>query len=117
MAQLPAPKGVEAAGRALWTAITGTYELEEHELATLAQAVKVADRIAALDVVVDAEGVMYDDPRRGPVAHPALVESRQQRLALARLLTGLRLPDTEDQRPQRRGIRGFYGPRAVSDGA
>jgi len=104
----PAPKGTGTAGRGLWKSITGGFELELHEKAVLAQAVHVADRIAALDAVVDAEGVMHDDPKRGPVAHPALIESRQQRLALARLLTALRLPDTDDQRPQRRGLRGVY---------
>jgi hypothetical protein len=60
--------------------------------------------------------------RRRACAHPAVVEARQQRLALARLLAALRLPaGAEDdlaagRRPQRRvGVRGFYGPRSVLD--
>ncbi|MDQ3274292.1 MAG: hypothetical protein M3Q39_04480 [Actinomycetota bacterium] len=51
---------------------------------------------------------MADDRQRVRATHPALVESRQQRLALARLLIALRLPDREEQRPQRRGLRGGY---------
>jgi hypothetical protein len=99
------PRGLAGPGRSLWRSIADTYELEQHELAVLEQAARVADRLAALDAVVDSEGVM--EPGRGR-AHPALVESRQQRIALARLLVVLRLPDEDDQRPQRRGMRGAY---------
>jgi len=76
--------------------------------------VTVADRIHALDLIVDTSGVMFDDPKRGLVPHPALIEARQQRLVLARLLTALRLPDETDHRTQRRAMRGFYGPRRVT---
>lgn len=108
MAARQAPRGTGAAGRQLYRSITDAYDLEPHELAVLASAARVADRIADLDAVVDAEGVMFTDARRGTVPHPALVESRQQRLALARLMTAMRLPDADDVRPQRRGIRGVY---------
>lgn len=113
MAELPIPIGLGLAGRELWSAISGGYDLERHEAVVLAQAAKVADRIAALDDVVDLEGVIDS----GGFANRALVESRQQRLVLARLLTALRLPDQLDQMPQRRGVRGFYGPRGVPGGA
>lgn len=103
-----APDNAGSAGVALWDSITGAFDLEPHELSVLAQVIKVADRIAALDAVVDEQGVVCDDPKRGSVAHPALVESRQQRVTLARMLTALRLPDTDDKRPQRRGMRGVY---------
>ena len=109
------PKGSGTPGRALWRSITSTYELAEHELALLGQATTVADRISALDEIVNAEGAMVDDPRRGmQIAHPALSASRQERVVLARLLSTLRLPDETDHRPQRRGMRGFYGPRRVT---
>lgn len=102
------PAGTGQAGTALWESITGGFDLEPHELAQLSSACRVADRVAALDEVVDRDGVMLSDDKRGPVAHPALVESRQQRMALARILSALRLPDAEGQQPQHRGIRGFY---------
>ncbi len=98
----PAP-GTGAAGRALFRSIVARFELEPHELAILAQLVRTADRVAELDAVVDAEGLMVAGR-----PHGALVESRLQRLTLARLLTALRLPDLNDQRPQRRSIRGVY---------
>ena len=63
-----------------------------------------------LAAAVAADGVM-----RGGKVHPGLVEARQLRIALARLLGALRLPagDEDDQaagrRPQRRvGARGVY---------
>src|SRR5918997_6346817 len=96
-------RGTGAAGRALFKSINDAFELEAHEQAVLGQLVRVADRISDLDSIVDAEGVMVDGR-----AHPALVESRLQRVTLARLLTALRLPDVQNVRPQRRGIRGVY---------
>jgi hypothetical protein len=51
----------------------------------------------------------------GTRTHPAVIEARQQRLTLARLLAALRLPAGDEQdvqpnrRPQRRsGARGVY---------
>ena len=45
-------------------------------------------------------------------AHPALVEARQQQIVLARLIASLRIPDADDEQPQRRGAaRGAYGLR------
>jgi len=50
-------------------------------------------------------------------AHPALVESRQQRIVFARLLAALRLPDDQHgERPQRRQVRGVYRGRVNRPG-
>ncbi len=104
------PKGAGPAGRALWRDILGKYELEQHEQALLREAVRTVDDLDGLAAVVAAEGMTV-----GTRVHPALVESRQLRIALARLLGALRLPagDEVDQapgrRPQRRaGARGVY---------
>lgn len=107
-----APAGTGPAGQALWDAVVASYSLVPHEMVGLLhQVVKVADRIAELEAIVDAEGAMVDDPRRKMrVPHPALVESRQQRLGLARMMVAMRLPDLDSgHRPQRRGMRGAYG--------
>ncbi len=73
------------------------------------------DLLEHLDAEVRRDGAMVDSAQ-GRRAHPALVEARQQRIALARLLAALRLPAGEesevggDRRPQRRmGVRGVYG--------
>jgi hypothetical protein len=85
------------------------FELGEHELSLLRQAVRVADVCEDLQDLVDRDG-----PVRDGKAHPALVELRQQRILLARLVVALRVPlgDEDAQtRPPHRGIRGVYSIR------
>ncbi len=70
----------------------------------LREAARTVDQLDALDDVVRRDGVMLVDR-----VHPAVVEARQLRLTLARLIASLRLPDEVDERPQRRGgARGIY---------
>ncbi len=109
------PAGAGKAGTALWRAVLTEYELEEHELLLLREAVRTVDVLDDLTARVAADGSVVESPQ-GTKAHPALVEARQQRIALARLLAALRLPAGEeseaggDRRPQRRlGVRGVYG--------
>ncbi len=71
------------------------------------------DLLEHLDAEVRANGPLVDTAQ-GRKAHPAAVEARQQRIALARLLAALRLGEGADvqagARPQRRvGVRGVYG--------
>jgi hypothetical protein len=103
-----APTGLGPSGRRLWRAIMGAFDLAEHEQSLLQQAARTADELDALQLVIAAEGVMAPVGR----VHPALIESRQLRLALSRLLTSLRVPDEDGVQPQRRGIRGAYRPSA-----
>ena len=112
MGKPAAPSGTRAAGKRLWKAVLDEYELEEHELLLLREAVRTTDTLDALELLVQAQGAVVTSPQ-GEKANPALVEARQQRIALARLLAALRLPageeGAEDRRPQRRmGVRGVY---------
>lgn len=117
MSEIPKPpKGLKAAGRRLWRSVLGDFELDEHEVVLLRQAAHAADLCDDLQAVVDAEGPMLDGR-----THPAVVELRQQRIALARLIVALRVPlgDQEQAgavsgRLQRRGARGVY---AIGGGA
>ena len=108
-----APVGTGLAGRKLWKDVLDDYVLEQHELLLLREAVRTADVLDVLEGLVRAEGAVIDSPQ-GQKAHPAVVEARQQRITLARLLAALRLPAGEedeggDRRPQRRqGVRGTY---------
>ncbi len=109
----PAPEDTGADGRRLWDAITREYELEEHELVLLRQAVRVADTCTDLQAMLDRDGLLLRDR-----IHPASVELRQQRLLLGRLIVALRVPlgDTGDEhasRTQYRGLRGPYAPRGL----
>jgi hypothetical protein len=111
------PAGLRAPGRRLWDSIAGEYDLDEHELALLVEVVRTVDLCEVLEARVKKDGPLIDTPQ-GLKAHPAAVEARQQRIALARLLAALRMPagDESDQvqgrRAQRRvGARGVYGIR------
>lgn len=115
----PTPSGLKAAGRRLWDSIIDGYELDEHEMTLLVQAVRTVDILETLDSKVRQEGPVVQTPQ-GEKAHPALVEARQQRITLARLLAVLRLPSGEEgdqqssARPQRRsGTRGTYGIKGL----
>jgi hypothetical protein len=104
------PPGLRRSGRALWRAVLGDYELDQHEEAVLREACRTADSLDDLQALLDADGVLSSSSQ-GVRVHPALVELRQQRLAFARLLTALRIPagdESGEGRTQRRG-----GPRGV----
>jgi hypothetical protein len=108
------PAGTRAGGRRLWVSTLGKFELAEHEMTLLREAVRMADRLDALHVAVgDAVIVSGKD---GPKVHPGLVEARQLEIALARVLVALRLPDDDGAQAQRRvGVRGVYSlPRRSS---
>jgi len=111
------PAGLATAGKALWRAVTVEYEIDQHELLLLREACRCADRLDRLAVEAAAGTVTVENHRGDQVAHPAMVEARQQSLTLARLLASLRLPsgeETGERRPQRRGAaRGSYGIRGV----
>ncbi len=99
----------------MWDSVVSVFDLDEHELAVLTEAVRTVDLLAELDVAVRRDGPLLDGAQ-GTRAHPAAVEARQQRITLARLLAALRLPSGEagdakvTARPQRRsGARGVYG--------
>ena len=115
----PPPTGTRAGGKRLWHSVVDGYDLDEHETALLTEAVRTVDALDALDARVRRDGVVVSTPQ-GDRAHPALVEARAQRIVLARLLAGLRLPSGEagdeqaGARPQRRsGYRGTYGITGV----
>ena len=103
------PKGTGRVGRALWVDVLTRFDLAGHELLLLRQAVRLADRAEALNAILAEEGLL-----RGARVHPAAVELRQVELTLARLVVALRIPvDDQEDRTQRRGIRGVYqGGRA-----
>jgi len=109
-----APAGLGDSGAALWEALTGTYELGDHELRLLGEACRCSDRLDALAAVVAQDGPTVQTTKGDVAAHPALVECRQQQIVFSRLVASLRLPDGDEVRPQRRGsARGSYPPRAV----
>lgn len=95
---MKAPSGLGAAGKALWKSITtgldaDDFELDEREVEILKLAARQADDLTRLDAEVKRAGTMVPGSADQPVLNPALVEARQGRLALNRLLGQLGLPD------------------------
>lgn len=85
--------------------VIGRYELQDHEVVLLDEIARTMDDLDALAAHVESAGHTI----AGRV-NPSLVEARQMRIALARLVAALRLPeDDEENVPQRRvGVRGTY---------
>jgi arginine/lysine/ornithine decarboxylase len=109
---LRTPRGLEGPGKKLWKSVLDDFELAEHEMAQLEQACRVRDTIDALRARVEVDGVMISSSQ-GDRLHPAIVEIRQQQLALARLLATLKVPGLEeDGSPSARGVRGVYPGRS-----
>lgn len=108
------PRGLGAAGAALWRDVLAGYELGAEERPNLLRACHVLDTLAELDAIVAADGVLIRTGRGAKVAkriHPAVVEIRAQELILARLLATLRVP-AEEAEPAR-PARGVYQLNAV----
>jgi hypothetical protein len=115
----PPPNGTSNKGCDLWNSIVDAYDLEEHEIALLREMVRCVDDLEELRIVIARDGYMSSTGDGVPKLHPAVAETRQLRLVLARLAASLRLPSGEDEdemaRPQRRGAaRGTYRPRNAS---
>jgi hypothetical protein len=85
------PRGLRAAGKRLWEAVTSTFDLDPPEAALLEEACRTRDLLADLRREI-AQNAAVIDSSQGPRVHPAMVEARQQRLVLAKLLAGLGLP-------------------------
>ncbi len=100
-----APPGLREDGTRLWLSIVGDTEVDEHELALLAQACYVIDTLAALnEAIIDA-----------PTDLKLLTERRQQQVVLTRLMATMRLPFGPEDVPaqQRGGARGAYAQRVT----
>src|SRR4051794_14773178 len=103
-----APTDLGPAGRSLWAELVAKYDFSPDELVLVVEVVRQKHHLDALMDIVAAEGLMTDTAQ-GRRAPPAVAEARQARIAFARLLSCLRLPDEEGGQAQRRpGIRGHY---------
>jgi hypothetical protein len=95
MAGKAAPKGLGGSGRALWRRVSNVYDLREDELATLEDACRITDMIAALEDAWDDQGKpMTTTGSMGQlIIHPLIGEIRVQRMARNALFRQLKLPD------------------------
>ncbi len=94
-----APAGLGRAGGALWRDLVGAFELDERECAVLAAACRQADDLVKLEEVLAEDGLVVAGSRGQPRLTTVVAELRQGRLALARLLGALALPDEVGAKP------------------
>ena len=101
-----APKGLGPAGSALWKGVTESYELDPLELAALEHACRQTDLGALLDAQLTEEGISATGSGGQTRLNGLVGEIRQSRLAVAKLLTAIRLPpsavDMARNGPERR---------------
>lgn len=97
------PPGLAAAGCALWQTVCADLPPElgfdSRELAILAAACQQADAVAGLEDAIERDGVMIVGAAGQSRMNACVTEARQGRVALARLLGDLDLPD-EAQEPR-----------------
>ncbi|MGW6905677.1 hypothetical protein [Streptomyces sp. NPDC054940] len=106
------PSGLGESGLALWESVAGKFGLEVYEQQLLLQACRSADLLDRLAEQAAASGLSVTNAKGDVVTAPWITEHRQQSANLARMIASLRIPDEEDQRPQRRGaLRRSYGIR------
>jgi hypothetical protein len=93
--KVPAPEGIGAAGKKLWTDITAKWALRPDELRVLQDAAFEADLIETLNSSTSGEGfeLVVKGSQGQPVINPLISELRQHRSTLAGLLRQLKLPD------------------------
>lgn len=91
------PEGLGDAGASLWrqvlAAVPAGFALDRRDEAILALAARQADDLAALETVIDEEGTSSIGSAGQRVVHPAVLEARQSRQAIGRLLAQLPFPD------------------------
>lgn len=113
------PPETGPSGLRLWREVLSEYEFDEHEMALFREMVRTVDMLDALAEQVRADGLMVAGPGLTKRVHPAAIEARQQKIALARLSAALRLPTGEEgdhqagARQRRVGVRGVYGVRGA----
>ena len=73
--------------------------LSAYELLVLDHACRLADSVDALAAAVEQDGVVVIGAAGQKRLNATVVELRQSRLALAKLLGSLALPSSEDERP------------------
>lgn len=93
----PAPDGLTDRAGAFWDRILAEYDLSEAEVELLVEACWTMTEVDHLRAALEVSGLTVAGSMGQPRVHPAVAEVRQHRLALARLLKQMALPDDEPE--------------------
>jgi hypothetical protein len=91
----PRPRGLKTRGRRFWDLVLDRWELTASERELLCECCGLLDEIEDLRRAIGRDGATVLGSAGQPVTHPAFRELRQTRLALARLLAQLALPEDD----------------------
>ena len=107
------PEGLGPRGSQLWTSFLEQHPgMSEPDQEVALEACRTADLLERLEEICRAEEPVVTNERGALIAHPAIVEARQQRNVLKMLVAALRLPDAATgKRPQVRSARGAIQPK------
>lgn len=105
--KVAAPKGLKAAGAALWRKVVDLYELRPDEMVTLEKACRASDRIVAMEDELGDE-ITTEGSTGQVVVHPLIAEIRAHEAQVASLLAKLKLPD-----PGSGSVGGVEQPRST----
>jgi P27 family predicted phage terminase small subunit len=97
------PSSLSAAAQAFWRSITSSYELQEHHVAILNEALFSWDRCQEARSLIDAEGITLKDRFGQARLNPAVPVEKDQRTLYLRAMRELDIdgvPDA-DVRPPR----------------
>lgn len=96
----PVPDDLGKAGRRLWIEtireLGPEWTLDSRELAVLEAACRQRDDVALCEAIVDRDGPEATGSAGQPVVSPYLIEARQGRSTMNRLLASIDLPDDDD---------------------
>lgn len=88
-----APTGLGVAGKRLWKSLTDGITYRPDELATLEQAAKTADQVAALEAALLRKPATVPGSKGQDAVNPLIPELRLQRAALVTYLRALNIPE------------------------
>jgi hypothetical protein len=87
-----------APGKRLWKQVTSVYALEPFEETLLVHACRLQDRLADLESYLRDTGLTVLGSMQQERLNPAVIESRQTRVALCKVLGQIGFPN-EDGKP------------------
>jgi phage terminase small subunit len=97
------PRNLDAAGKQIWKALQADlpddWEMTAREVELLHLAARQADLVAELEEALAEEGITVAGAAGQRRMNAVATELRQSRIALARLLGEIEMPEGEDEEP------------------
>jgi hypothetical protein len=115
---LPAPVGLRAPGKRLWSDVTAAYTLRADERRVLEDCCRLADVVGRLERAMRGQPLLVEGSAGQLVLNPLLIEQRTHRLALSTLLRQLKLPEdpSAGARPNQAGPQRSRGGPTRTEG-